>query len=88
MNSTLLQDTLGDMEVDRFFNGDGVWRMESWGSLDEVCVMLGAGYVNGNLMDLMNGRVSMMVGDGRGSISGLLVSYQLRNNILKRIYYL
>ena len=49
--------------------------------------MLGARDVDGNWMDLMNERVSMMVGNGRGSISEMLVSYQLRNNIFKPIYY-
>ena len=49
--------------------------------------MLGARYVDGNWMDLMNERVSVMVGDGRGSIRSFLVSYQLRNDILKIMHY-
>ena len=49
--------------------------------------MLGERDVDVNWMDLMNERVSMMGGDGKGFISGLLVSYQLRNNISNPMYY-
>lgn len=42
--------------------------MNSWGLLDEVLVMLGEIDLDGNLMNLMNERFSIMVGDGRGFI--------------------
>ena len=35
--------------------------------------MIGEGNVDGNLMDSMNGRVSMIVGDGRGAIRGVSI---------------
>lgn len=52
----------------RFFNGMCGWGMESLGLVDGIWVMLG-GDVDGIWRNLVDGRVSMMVGDRRGSIS-------------------
>ena len=45
--------------------GMGRWRMDSRGPLNGVWIIIGGRDVDGNWSDLMDGRVSMMVGDGK-----------------------